>query len=153
MPPDHNNAPDDVLVAVQQAGTDYGWPYCHWWGAELCKGGARWLPTDAWTCSRAHGWTAATPQSSCGLLAISDPAPPHLQRMPAALSHSLCCYPPCRVGDGSPEQRQPGPGSTVPDPEVTPPQYGQARPPNAMLAQRCSGVQFVSPLARLLRIT
>lgn len=31
MPPDHNNAPDDVLVAVQQAGTDYGWPYCHWW--------------------------------------------------------------------------------------------------------------------------
>lgn len=30
MPPDHNNSPDDVLVAVPQAGTDYGWPYCHW---------------------------------------------------------------------------------------------------------------------------
>ncbi|KAL4422819.1 hypothetical protein ABPG75_009016 [Micractinium tetrahymenae] len=72
MPPDHNNAPDDVLVAVQQAGTGYGWPYCHW------------------------------------------------------------------VGKGPPEQRQPGPGSIIPDPEITPPQYGQSRPPDATLAQRCS---------------
>ncbi len=55
MPPDHNNAPDDVLVAVQQAGIDYGWPYCHWWvgwaghdhsrGSVLAAGGDAWVAT------------------------------------------------------------------------------------------------------------
>lgn len=48
--------------------------------------------------------------------------------------HGLGCC--CRVGDGPPELREPGPGRIIPDPTVFPPGVG---PSVDVLTQRCKG--------------
>jgi len=48
----------------------------------------------------------------------------------------------CRVGNGPPEQRLPGPGTAIPDPDMTLPEMvagGKPRPSDSVLAQRCAG--------------